>query len=423
MSRQFMLGILFFACCARLFGQAPEGNPTELTADQKEFIALVEEFDKAQAEFWGQYEKIKDRAEQEKLFLEKEPTIEFAPKFEALEKKHHGTHLGLMIARRLTLMGVGGGVPDNPRDLTRRRMLATLEDYAGFEEFPEILRYFDAGNPETAIEGCLRTIIGSSKATEQNRLFAKLMLARWTIQMRDTREFIERRMEELKSGEKEQYPKEGDGLATRLKPLLPREQTAKLEQEALETLRMLSKTDAAFQQPAVKGVDDRWMILCVDRDANKARPTIKDLADGLLFKEEHLRPGKPAPELELSLTSGKSWSLADQKGKCVIIQFSFKGCGPCEQMYPTLRELAKQFPEQLSIVSIMADQTREETVEAVESGKMTWGAHFDGQRGPICTKWAVRGFPTVYVVDREGNVVEDVGRGDRMMARIAELCR
>lgn len=423
MSRLLIVGVLFFSISARLFGQVAETKPTDLTTDEKEFIALVQEMDKAQTAFWEGYRKVEDPAEQEKLFLEKEPSIEFAPKLEALELKHHGTPLGLMIARRLTLMGVGGGVPGNPRDMARRRMLDTLEDYAGDELLPEIMRYFDAGNPEPAIENCLRAIIASPKATEQNRLFAKLMLANWIIQMRDNRDYIEKRLEELKAGEKELWPREAEGLPVRLKPLMPRDKIATLEKEAIENLTAISKSNAEFKQPAVKGVDERWMILKVDDEATKARPCIRDLASGVLFKENHLRPGKLAPELDLEFTTGKKWSLADQKGKCVIIQFSFKGCGPCEEMYPTLRELAKEHGEKLSVVSIMADQTREDTVEAVESGKITWSAHFDGHRGPLCTKWAVKGFPTVYVIDQDGKVVADVGRGERMKTKIAELCK
>lgn len=427
MFRTLLSLLLCTFLAANLFAQAPEAKPTDppanLTADEKEFIALVQEMNQAQAAFWGEYEKIKEDADKEKFYLEKETAIEFAPKLHALELKHHGTPVGLMIARQLTLMGVGGGIPGNPREMARRKMLETLDDYAGHELLPEIMRYFDSGNPESAVEGCLRSIIASPKATEQNRLFAKLMLANWTIQMRDTRGYIEKRLEVLQGGEKEFWPKEASGLELRLSALLPREKITELDQEANELLTAISKSDAAYKQPAVKGVDERWLILKVDDEETKARPNLRELASGVLFKENHLRPGKPAPELDLELTTGKKWSLADQKGKCVIIQFSFKGCGPCEAMYPDLRDLAKEHGDKLSVVSIMADQTREETVEAVESGKITWGAHFDGHRGPLCTKWAVKGFPTVYVVDRDGKMVEDVGRGDRMKTKIAELCK
>lgn len=422
MSRLYAACTAFFLLSASLFGQAPEAKSRELTPDEKEFIALTEAMQNAYNAMYEAGEKIKEADALKKFYDDKEPALEFAPKLEALEKKHHGTDLGLMIARRLTLMGVGGGMPGNPRDMARRNMLSTLPDYAGFELLPEIMRYFEGGNPEPAIEPCLRAIIASPKVTEQNRLFAKLMLANWTLRMRENREYIERRLEELKTGEKELYSKEGELHALRLKTLTPSEKVAELEKEALDNLNAISQAGAEYKQPAIKGVDERYMILAVDTEATKARPTIADLAKGVLFKENHLRPGKPAPELNLEFTTGKKWSLADQKGKTVIVQFSFKGCGPCEAMYPDLRDMAKEHGDKLSIVSIMADQTREETVEAVESGKMTWGAHFDGQRGPLCTKWAVKGFPTVYVIDRDGKVVADVGRGERMKTKIAELC-
>jgi hypothetical protein len=93
-------------------------------------------------------------------------------------------------------------------------------------------------------------------------------------------------------------------------------------------------------------------------------------------------------------------------------------------MYPDLQDLAKQHPEKLSIVSIMADQTREDTLEAIKSGKITWGAHFDGHRGPLCTKWAVVAFPGVFIVAPDGKMVAvNYAQSEPFKAKIAELCK
>ncbi len=152
-------------------------------------------------------------------------------------------------------------------------------------------------------------------------------------------------------------------------------------------------------------------------------PLVKELAAGLLFKEQHLREGKPAPDLKLQLVSGEDWSLADQRGKTVIIQFSFKGCGPCEAMYPDLRELAAAHKEKLAILSIMVDEKKADTTDAVNSGKLAWNVHWDGDRGPIATQWAVPSFPTVYVIGPDGRIVSNGLRGNQLKAKIAELTR
>ena len=69
----------------------------------------------------------------------------------------------------------------------------------------------------------------------------------------------------------------------------------------------------------------------------------------------------------------------------------------------------------------MRDETPDSMLEAVESGKITWNVAWDGKPGRIATRWAVDGFPEVYVIDQHG-VVAGVGlRGKMLKAKVAEL--
>src|SRR5262245_50483918 len=99
---------------ARLLAQSPTPKPAELSEDQKKFIALCKELDKAYEDFHAGSEKHQDHDDYIKYITEKDPIIEFGPKLEALEREHHGTHLGLMIVRRL--MRGNGSLLDTPVD-------------------------------------------------------------------------------------------------------------------------------------------------------------------------------------------------------------------------------------------------------------------------------------------------------------------
>lgn len=405
-------------------------KPEELTPDAKKFITLCNELDKAYQNFHAGAEKHQELDDYVKYITENDPIIEYGPKLEALEKEHHGTHLGLMIARRL--MRGTGSLLDTPVDAYQQRALALLSDYAAFEELPEILRLVVAGKPQPGVVLCLRSIIASEKATEQNRLFAKFMLARWSITMAAVREGLEKRLAIVENATTPGSIVERKWLPSHLAALPPQDELDKLKAEGYESLKSLSQSQTPGWQPVVKWVDEKAVIIYVDHESTRAQPRISELAAGFLFQQDHLLPGKPAPELELELidpsgdpkVAAKKWSLADQKGKCVIIQFSFKGCGPCERMYPDLQDLAKLHPERLSIVSIMADQTREDTLEAINSGKITWGAHFDGHRGPLSTKWAVVAFPGVFIVAPDGKMVAvNYSQSESFKSKIAELCK
>jgi hypothetical protein len=94
-------------------------------------------------------------------------------------------------------------------------------------------------------------------------------------------------------------------------------------------------------------------------------------------------------------------------------------------MYPVLRAMQKEYADRLSILSVMVDDERKDTEEAVASGKLTGNVHWDGARGvrgSISTLWSVTAFPTVYVIDAEGRIASG-GHGEELAAKIAELLK
>lgn len=402
---------------------ATDAKPRPLSKSEAEIISLNEELYAAYDRLHMRADKITEVAEQEKFYAENDPTPKFVDRLIEFERSHHGTHAGLMAARRLVLLGAGGGDPDYPGDAGRRYALKALRDYANAAELPEIIRYLAYGNVEPESEPLLRYLMNDPGVRDENRLFAKYMLARWSLTVRNIHENWERWSQELAAGREPRFFKEKEKLAKKQAKALPPQKLSALEREALEILLSFKTSKSDVRQPGIKGVDEHWHLIYFDPDKTKTMPLVKELAAGLLFKEQHLREGKPAPDLKLQLVSGEDWSLADQRGKTVIIQFSFKGCGPCEAMYPDLRELAAAHKEKLAILSIMVDEKKADTTDAVNSGKLAWNVHWDGDRGPIATQWAVPSFPTVYVIGPDGRIVSNGLRGNQLKAIIAELTR
>ncbi|RPH81175.1 MAG: TlpA family protein disulfide reductase, partial [Planctomycetaceae bacterium] len=367
--------------------------PRPLDKSETELCLLCKQMYSAYRDFYSRADSFKEDAERERYCAENDPATKYVPRLTDFERLHHGTHAGLMAARRLVLLG-GDGEPNNPRALGLRYALSVLADYANAPELPEIIRYLDSGDFEPEAGAFLRKMVDSADASDQNRAFARYMLARCALTMRDAREFAERRLTELQNGLTPRFPNEHRFVAKWLSSsAVPSDKIATLEREALGSLDSLCASDCDLRQPAVAAIDDDWYIVRVDLPKSKSMPLVKDLAAGLLFKERHLRVGKPAPDLRLRLVSGHEWSLAEQCGKVVVIQFSFKGCGPCEEMYPDLRAVAAEYDKKVSILSVMADQNCKDTIDAVETGKLSWNVYWDGFRGALATKWAVQAFP------------------------------
>ncbi len=91
-------------------------------------------------------------------------------------------------------------------------------------------------------------------------------------------------------------------------------------------------------------------------------------------------------------------------------------------MYPHERSLVEQYAEApFVIVGVNSDDTIETLQAVMKKEKLTWPSFFDGggTGGPIATQWGVRGWPTIFVLDREG-VIRYRGRGD-LDKNIADL--
>jgi thiol-disulfide isomerase/thioredoxin len=100
--------------------------------------------------------------------------------------------------------------------------------------------------------------------------------------------------------------------------------------------------------------------------------------------------------------------------------FSFKGCGACEAMYPTLRKVQEMFSSSgLSILGVMVDETADTVREAVLAKDITWRCVWDGPSGPIAKMYDVQGYPTVFLIGGDGRIKSDrLRREDELVANI-----
>ena len=86
-------------------------------------------------------------------------------------------------------------------------------------------------------------------------------------------------------------------------------------------------------------------------------------------------------------------------------------------MYPHERSLVKRLKdEKFTLLGIISDETPEKYTAAAKRESLTWPVMFDGGStdGPIATKWGVRAWPTIYVLDAKG-VIRYIGVRDKQM--------
>src|SRR5262249_49319642 len=133
--------------------------------------------------------------------------------------------------------------------------------------------------------------------------------------------------------------------------------------------------------------------------------TLRELVEPGLFEIRFLSVGKTVPEIEAEDLDGTTFKLSDYRGKGVLLVFCGQWCGPCRAMYPHERSLVKKLKgKPFALIGINSDKDRDQLKKILEEEKITWRSFWNGgsTEGPISTKWNVRAWPALFVIDHQG---------------------
>ncbi len=115
---------------------------------------------------------------------------------------------------------------------------------------------------------------------------------------------------------------------------------------------------------------------------------------------------RPAPDFAATTLAGEPIKLADLRGKVVVLDFWATWCGPCVGQLPHLREMYKKFEgKPFAFVAVSVDDDVDKLRGFVKNQRLPWPVVADGgPTGPIATAYHVDRYPTVFVIDAEGNI-------------------
>ncbi len=137
-------------------------------------------------------------------------------------------------------------------------------------------------------------------------------------------------------------------------------------------------------------------------------------------KATQLRKGDVAPAFSVLDPKGATVALADFAGKLVIVDVSATWCGPCQSAMPNNDRIYRKYKEQgVVLLGITASDTREAYDGWLErnAGKYEFTMYFDPKAkagwkdSPFNKDYHVSGFPTMFVIGRDGKIAEVVGGG------------
>jgi thiol-disulfide isomerase/thioredoxin len=145
---------------------------------------------------------------------------------------------------------------------------------------------------------------------------------------------------------------------------------------------------------------------------SEAREIIHDDISLKIFNDlERSAPGKHFFNFSLPDTSGKIVDFSEFKGRTVLIDFWYNGCGACAAFYQnTLKEIEHAFDQDKKVVfiSINSDKTKGRWLQGISTGIYTSSDAINlytnelGWNHPLIVSNNIQGFPFVFLVDKNG---------------------
>jgi cytochrome c biogenesis protein CcmG/thiol:disulfide interchange protein DsbE len=114
--------------------------------------------------------------------------------------------------------------------------------------------------------------------------------------------------------------------------------------------------------------------------------------------------GTPAPGFALPAADGARVSLADLRGKPVVLAFFASWCHPCEEELPVLEQFANERRGALQLVAINFRDLSSDSVDFVHRLGITYPALLDDPSAPVARRYGVRGIPQTVFIDSRGVV-------------------
>ena len=115
-----------------------------------------------------------------------------------------------------------------------------------------------------------------------------------------------------------------------------------------------------------------------------------------------------APDFSLSLLDGGRFSLDQERGKIVVLNFWASWCVPCQTEAPVLEDIWQRYSaHNVVVVGVDIKDTPEDARAFLRRYVSTYPSGFDSQK-EIYIDYGVYGLPETFVVDPQGMVVHHV---------------
>ena len=113
-------------------------------------------------------------------------------------------------------------------------------------------------------------------------------------------------------------------------------------------------------------------------------------------------------DLKFTAVDGRQVDLAQLRGKVVLIDFWATWCPPCVAISPDIAGLYKKYHDKgFEVIGVSADSDKQALINFVKKEGAPWPQYFEtSQDNVLLEKLGIDSFPTLWLVDKKGVVVD-----------------
>jgi peroxiredoxin len=132
--------------------------------------------------------------------------------------------------------------------------------------------------------------------------------------------------------------------------------------------------------------------------------------------------GATPPDFTLTTLNGEEFTLSEQKGKVILIDFWASWCKPCREENPNNVMLFAKYEKDgfdIAAVSVDRESDTDKWKEAIEKDGLKYTQMLDVKE--VAKSYNVTSIPTTILLDKEGKIIAKNLRGEKLTEKLAEI--
>jgi peroxiredoxin len=190
--------------------------------------------------------------------------------------------------------------------------------------------------------------------------------------------------------------------------------------EAMVYLQVLDNTEKGTE--LIKQLKREFPDTQPGQNADKVLEQLRKQEEARKIQQT-LVEGTKFPDFDEKDVAGKPVSVANYKGRVVLIDFWATWCGPCVAELPNVtKTYEKHHGEGFEIIGVSLDQDETRLTTFLKQKNITWQQFFDGKGwgNKLAAKYGVNSIPATYLLDGEGKIIAKNLRGETLEEAVAK---